>query len=57
VIGQLLGDGGRGAVATQHAMLPVLRFAAVGLVGGLLTREGPAVGTAVRRSAAPVSGD
>jgi MFS family permease len=57
VIGQLLGDGGRGAVATQHAMLPVLLFAAVGLVGGLLTREGPAVGTAVRRSAAPVSGD
>jgi hypothetical protein len=57
VIGRLLGDGGHGAVATQHAMLPVLLFAAIGLLGGLLTREGPAVGSAVRRSAAPVSGD
>lgn len=39
VIGQLLGDGGRGVSATQHAMLPVLAFAAIGFVGVLATRD------------------
>ncbi|WP_051470914.1 MFS transporter [Patulibacter minatonensis] len=39
LIGRLLGDGDHGAVATQHAMLPVLAFAAIGLIGLLLTRD------------------
>jgi MFS family permease len=41
VIGRLIGDGDRGAVATQHAMLPVLVFACIGFLGALLTGRGP----------------
>ncbi|MEV4421915.1 MFS transporter [Patulibacter sp. NPDC049589] len=41
VIGRFLGDGGNGAVATQHAMLPVLVIALLGLLGGLATRDRP----------------
>ncbi|CAB4901723.1 unannotated protein [freshwater metagenome] len=57
VIGHFLGDGDRGAVATQHAMLPVLAFAAIGLVGGALTTDRGTRRPSRRRSAAPVSGD
>ncbi|MDO9409607.1 nitrate/nitrite transporter [Patulibacter sp.] len=57
VIGRLLGDGDQGAVATQHAMLPVLAFAAIGLVGGLLTTDRGTRRPAPRTTAAPISGD
>lgn len=39
VIGRLLGDGRHDAVATQHAMLPIVVFAALGLLGGLVSRD------------------
>lgn len=45
VVGHLIGDGGLGASATQHAMLPVLAFAALGLAGQVLTREPGARGS------------
>jgi hypothetical protein len=37
-IGHLVGDD-PGAVAMQHAMLPVLAFAAIGLIGGFATPD------------------
>ena len=42
LIGRLLDAGDGGPVATQHALLPVLAIAAIGLVGGALTRDEPA---------------
>jgi predicted MFS family arabinose efflux permease len=59
VIGHVLGDGHHGAVTTQHAMLPVLACAALGLLGGLATRDrgaggGPAL---ARRRTVAAPGD
>lgn len=54
VIGRLLGDGGRDVSATQHAMLPVLAFATIGLIGVVTTRD-PGARTDARPVAQPVA--